>query len=536
MSAAFKGRREDQRLVTGKGQYTDDWNLPGQAYGYFLRADRAHAEIVSLDTSEASAVPGVLGVFSGDDLAKAGYKSPRPLMHLQGQGRDRCCEIRTGPRSRTAASGSSASRWRSWLPRTRSPRRMPRNASWWTIAICRRSSSWRGAGAGGARVARRCARQPRARLRIRQPRRRRSAFAKADRVVRMKLHAQRISGVPMEPKSGLAAFDRQSGRFDIYMPTQGMSDIMKEFAHVTGLTPEQFRIHAKDVGGGFGVRNEVYPEFAALAFAARALDRPVKWTGTRSESLLSDHHGRGVTLSGELALDRDGHFPRDADRMAGGCRCLLVECRPVHQHGGGADLHGRQRLPHAGGLWTEPPRLHQCHADRALSRRRPSERVVSRERLVDEAARLTGIDRIELRRRNLLTKEFVSLQDADRRDLRQRRSRDVAGGGAARRRLGWLRAAARRSQETRQAARHRLRDLHRALRRSRPGGDLNQVRRQRPAAAFHSWRGLPGRGTRPCSPIWSPAFSACRRTRSRCGRAIRKDRRLSAPARSARAR
>ena len=73
-----------------------------------------------------------------------------------------------------------------------------------------------------------------------------------------------------------------TGHFDIYMPTQGMSDIMKEFAHVTGLTPEQFRIHAKDVGGGFGVRNEVYPEFAALAFAARALGRPVKWVGTRS--------------------------------------------------------------------------------------------------------------------------------------------------------------------------------------------------------------------------------------------------------------
>ena len=85
MSAAFKGRREDQRLVTGKGQYTDDWNLPGQAYGYFLRADRAHAEIVSLDTSEASAMPGVLGVFSGEDLAKAGYKSPRPLMHFKGK-------------------------------------------------------------------------------------------------------------------------------------------------------------------------------------------------------------------------------------------------------------------------------------------------------------------------------------------------------------------------------------------------------------------------------------------------------------------
>jgi CO/xanthine dehydrogenase Mo-binding subunit len=84
----------------------------------------------------------------------------------------------------------------------------------------------------------------------------------------------------MEPRSGLAAYDRTTGHFDVYMPTQGMGDIMKEFAHVTGLPPTQFRIHAKDVGGGFGVRNEIYPEFSALAFAARELDRPVKWVGT----------------------------------------------------------------------------------------------------------------------------------------------------------------------------------------------------------------------------------------------------------------
>src|SRR5262245_24816625 len=74
MSEAFHGRREDLRLVTGHGQYTADWNLPGQVYGYFLRADRAHAEIVTLDTAAAARTPGVLGIFSGQDLAKAGFK------------------------------------------------------------------------------------------------------------------------------------------------------------------------------------------------------------------------------------------------------------------------------------------------------------------------------------------------------------------------------------------------------------------------------------------------------------------------------
>jgi carbon-monoxide dehydrogenase large subunit len=83
MSEAFHGRREDLRLVTGQGRYTADWNLPSQVYGFFLRSDRAHAEIVTLDTAAASQVPGVLGVFCGQDLAKAGFKSPRPMSNIK---------------------------------------------------------------------------------------------------------------------------------------------------------------------------------------------------------------------------------------------------------------------------------------------------------------------------------------------------------------------------------------------------------------------------------------------------------------------
>ena len=85
MSVAFKGRREDLRLVTGQGRYTADWDLPGQAHGHFLRADRAHAEIISLDKSAAMASPGVLAVLTGEDLARAGFKSPRPLMFFKGR-------------------------------------------------------------------------------------------------------------------------------------------------------------------------------------------------------------------------------------------------------------------------------------------------------------------------------------------------------------------------------------------------------------------------------------------------------------------
>ncbi len=189
------------------------------------------------------------------------------------------------------------------------------------------------------------------------------------------------------------------------MPTQGMGDIVKEFAHVTGLPPAHFRIHAKDVGGGFGVRNEIYPEFSALAFAARELDRPVKWVGTRSESLLTDHHGRGATLTGELALDADGNFLAlrvgwlvDLGAYCSGAGPFInTAAAPTSM------ASNVYRVPAVYGLnrlvFTN---LTPVAPYRGAGRPNVSYLV---ERLVDEAARVTGIDRIELRRRNLLAKD-----------------------------------------------------------------------------------------------------------------------------------
>src|SRR5262249_47241115 len=135
-----------------------------------------------------------------------------------------------------------------------------------------------------------------------------AAFANAKHVVKLTLDAQRISGVPMEPKSCLARWDDGSGICDVYMQTQGMGDIQAGLAHVIGLPRERFRVHAHDVGGGYGVRNELYPENVAVVLAAKLVRRPVKWVGTRGESLISDHHGRSALLTGELALDGDGRF------------------------------------------------------------------------------------------------------------------------------------------------------------------------------------------------------------------------------------
>jgi carbon-monoxide dehydrogenase large subunit len=404
MSDRFKGRYEDHRLVTGQGRYTADWTLPGQCHGVFLRSDRAHAEIAAIDIEAARNSPGVLGVFTGDDLAKAGYKSPRPIAHFKGKDGSTLKDphrsalahrrvrfvgepvVLVVAESETAAQDAAERITIDYrdLPAVIEPQDaiapgapavhedIPDN-----LAIDYEYGNKAAAD---------------------------EAFAKAAHVARVRLHAQRLAGAPMEPKSCLAAYDANSGMFDLYMPTQGMSDIRRELAHVTGLPIERFRIHAKDVGGGFGVRNEVYPEFTALVFAAQALGRPVKWTGTRSESMVSDHHARGVHVSGELALDADGNFL--AMRIE-----WLVNVGAFCSNAGPFTNTAAAPTGMAAGIYRTPAvyglnRLIFTNTTPTAPYRgagRPSVSYLT-ERLVDEAARITGIDRIQLRRRNLLRK------------------------------------------------------------------------------------------------------------------------------------
>jgi aerobic carbon-monoxide dehydrogenase large subunit len=118
---------------------------------------------------------------------------------------------------------------------------------------------------------------------------------------------------------------------DVYMPTQGAAGIRAELAYVTGIPQEQLRVHAQDVGGAFGVRNEIYPEFVTILLATRSLGRPVKWTGTRAETIVSDHQGRGVTLTGELALDQDGNFLAKMEAL-GRSRGFSFAPKKSHDH------------------------------------------------------------------------------------------------------------------------------------------------------------------------------------------------------------
>ena len=388
----FKGRREDDRLLTGQGKYTADWNLPGQLHAYFLRSDRAHAQIVSIRIPETRAT-----VFTGKDFD---CKTEPPLVKYPGKGgamikqphRDVLAKDRVrfvGQEvalivAETAAQAQDAAEtieveYRD-LPASIDPHekgeqlypQIPGN-------VCFEYEY-------GSEAA------------VKE------AFARAAHVTRVSLESQRIVGNPMEPKACLAAYDAASGAFDVYTATQGMSMMRAGLAAVTGVAPEKIRVHARDVGGGFGIRSDAYAEFCVLMLAAQKLGRPIKWVASRSETSLSDYHGRAATLRGELALDRDGKF-------------LAIEIQWLCDMGA--------YLSHPGALInTLPPSLHAVNLYRipavhglhrlVLTNTAPTTayRGAGRpnvsylaERLVEEAARETGIDRIELRRRNLIPKE-----------------------------------------------------------------------------------------------------------------------------------
>ena len=236
------------------------------------------------------------------------------------------------------------------------------------------------------------------------------AFADAAHIVRVEVRAQRISGNPMEPKSCVALYDAAREYFELCIPTQGAADIKTALSHITGLPTEHFRIHSADVGGGFGVRNEVYPEFLALMLAAKRTGRPVKWIGTRSETLSGDHHGRAADLKGELAIDRDGRFLALRVEWLVNLGAFCSNSGPLINTIAAPTssavslysiraIHGRHRLVFTN---TTPTTAYRGAG-------RPNVAYLW-ERLVEEAAHLTGIDSITLRRLNFLQKSAFPLR------------------------------------------------------------------------------------------------------------------------------
>src|SRR5687768_12710051 len=301
----LKGRLEDDRMLTGRGRYVSDWNLPGQAYGHFLRSDRAHAEIVSIDTAEALRHPGVVAVFTGADLAGALKSLPAALpvkgrggKELINPGRPALAHGRVRfagdavalivAESATAAQDAAelvAVEYRELPAVVSAAEALAEGAPLVHDAVPGNMVlDYESGDEAGAR----------------------EAFARAARIVKMDVHVSRVVGNPMEPRACLAAF--VSDQYHLYTCTQGVAIMRNQLSVVLGVPPEKIRVIAEEVGGGFGVRFNLYPEYCAALFAAKALGRPVKWTGTRSEVFLADEQARDVTSHGELALDASGRI------------------------------------------------------------------------------------------------------------------------------------------------------------------------------------------------------------------------------------
>ncbi|HEX4410698.1 MAG TPA: xanthine dehydrogenase family protein molybdopterin-binding subunit [Xanthobacteraceae bacterium] len=405
----FRGRREDLRLVTGRGLYTSDHVFPNQLAAYFLRSDRAHAEIVGIETQQALAMPGVRRILTSADLIETGWKGTPSTSFFKGVGGSSLrVPFRTGLAHLKVrfvgepvvliiadtmhlaedAAEHIAIEYRDLPSATEAQAALAPGAA---ILHTDFSDNLAFDYEYGDRQATE------------------QVFATAAQVVRAKVRAQRISGNPMEPKSCVANYDAATQAFDLCIPTQGAADIKNALLNITGLAPEQVRIHSVDVGGGFGVRHEVYPEFLAVMLGAKLTGGGVKWTGTRGETLSGDHHGRGADLEGELALGGDGKFLalRVEWLVNVGAYCsnsgplINTIAAPTSSAVSLYDVkavHGRHRLVFTN---TTPTTAYRGAG-------RPNVAYLW-ERLVEEAAQATGIDSIKLRRKNLIRKDRFPL-------------------------------------------------------------------------------------------------------------------------------
>jgi len=301
-------RREDPILVQGRGNYSDDNNLPGQAYAFFVRSSRAHGVIKIIETAEARAMAGVLGVYTGADLAAAGLLPS--AVGLTTPNRD-----------------GTPMRWPDW--RALSIDRVRYVGEPVAFVVAETASEARDAAESVRveldnlpavmRASEACiAGAPELHegfpgnvvldFRRGDLDKVEAAFAQAAHVVRLPIVRNRVVVNAMEPRASIGDYDAATGRYTIRLACQGAFGARNMVAHVLGVTPDKVRVLTGHVGGSFGMKAHPLAEDYCVLYAARTLGRPVKWTDTRSDSFLSDTHGRDHEMLIELALDRDHLF------------------------------------------------------------------------------------------------------------------------------------------------------------------------------------------------------------------------------------
>lgn len=395
-------RIEDEGLLQGTGQYTDDLAPPGMLRAVFVRSPYPHARIASIDTASAAAMPGVVKVVTGAELAAAGVK-PIPTLPALPDG----SAVRTAARhvlapERVRYVGEAVALV---VAETLQQARDAAEAVWVEYEELPHVTDLEAAASPGApAVSEQASDNIAGQLRHGNAQQAAAAFAQAAHVVMLEVVNQRVAALSIEPRSVLA-WVADDGRLTLRMSSQMPSGVRNSLANdILGLPAQQVRVTVGDVGGGFGMKTGIYPEDAATAWAAWTLKRPVKWVPDRSEEFLSSSHGRDQRAQAELALDADG-------------RVLALRVRTLANVGAYATATGLL-IPLLIGPWVQTSvydiPVVDYHFRAVLTNSmctaayrgagRP-EAIFIIERLMDEAARQTGIDRLELRRRNFIRPE-----------------------------------------------------------------------------------------------------------------------------------
>ena len=394
-------RKEDDTLVRGKGKYTDDFSLPGQAYAWIVRSSHAHGIIRGIDTRAAKAMPGVLGVWTGTDLAAAGYGPFTCGLPLKS--RDGSPLLQT---NRTALMTDKV--------------RYVGDPVAFVVAVTLAQAREAGeaieldieplpAVTDAAEAARPGAPQLYDHIpnnvaldyHYGDAAKIDAAFAGAAHVTKLDIVNTRVAVVSMEPRVALAAYDRTSERYTLQVPTQGVSGNKVTLAKILNVPNDKVRILTANVGGSFGMKNVSYPEYICILHAAKILGRPVKWTDERSTSFLSDSQGRAQLMHAELALDADGKFL--AVRLQGygnlGAYITGVAPGPLSLNTG-KNLASVYRTPLLGvDIKTVLTNTTLMGAYRGAGR---PEANYYMERLIDRAASEMGINPLTLRKRNFI--------------------------------------------------------------------------------------------------------------------------------------
>ena len=390
-------RTEDPILVQGQGRYTDDINLPGQAHAVIVRSTHAHGIIRGIDTAAARAMPGVLGIYTAADLQDYGtLKCGVPFKNRDGSEMKKPLRpALAGDRVRFVGDPVAVVVAETLLQAKDAAEAVAVDIDPLPAVTLASDAAQPGAPqlfddvpnnvsldyhyGDSEKVA--------------------AAFAGAAHVTRLSMRNTRLVCAPLEPRSAIGDYDAAREHWTLHSASQGVFGMKGQLVDILKTTPDKVRVLTGNVGGSFGMKAAVYPEYVATLHAARALGRPVKWTDERSGSFVSDHHGRDHEVTGELALDKDGRFLALRITSYANMGAFLATVGPIAGTMNAVkNVTSVYRTPllevAAKCVFTNT-----THVSAYRGAGRPEGNYYM-ERLIDAAAAETGIDRLTLRKRN----------------------------------------------------------------------------------------------------------------------------------------